>query len=507
MNLIPHIFRKDVRHFYPEILVNVGLLLAFAWSAPELWAFDDGANAARIVPVVLRLLLPLGWFVLVSRLLHDEALVGDRQFWITRPYVWRALLFEKMLFVVVFLHLPLLLMQMYLLQHAGLAVGPAVKDLLLYQAMIAAVYVLPFTALSVVTATFGRHVLSLLGGLVYGVAVGIFGNLLTKRRMTPPNADWVMATVAIITLVTMVIAMYARRRVKEARVVLVCLPLVLVLVLLCLPTRWLIRRVYAGTGSGLSLAFDVDSKQQQTGLDAPLRAGNDVLLQLPLRLQGLGAEAEEGTKGVQLTLRAADGFVWRSPFEKAETWFRSGRTELVSLYVPARIYERIQSRPVDLEMQLAVETYSFGTPARATVPVEGTFSAPDGAVCATVAENSVLQCRYPLQPAQPDMDRFEVQDVPCRETGPRHDFIQRTDGMIGAYSFDFDPVSTQNVMLQTGKDRHSLKTHFLCPGAPVSMARERMVGHEVLMVRQGQVSLPLYVTHRHGLDRPESGQP
>ena len=56
-------------------------------------------------------LLPLGlplvaWY-LIARLIHAETLPGDRQFWITRPYRWQSLLGAKVLFVLVFLNLPM----------------------------------------------------------------------------------------------------------------------------------------------------------------------------------------------------------------------------------------------------------------------------------------------------------------------------------------------------------------------------------------------------------------
>ncbi len=37
MNFVLHIFRKDARHLYPEILVTLALTIAFAWAAPVQW--------------------------------------------------------------------------------------------------------------------------------------------------------------------------------------------------------------------------------------------------------------------------------------------------------------------------------------------------------------------------------------------------------------------------------------------------------------------------------------
>ena len=123
-----HILRKDVRHLWPEIAVSICLLIALAWIVPHTWPTDapnplaEQNNLPWLFPVLgafVRFLIPVVWVVVVSRLVHDEPLVGDRQFWITRPYTWYNLLASKLLFIVLFLYVPLLVMQAWLQHHAG----------------------------------------------------------------------------------------------------------------------------------------------------------------------------------------------------------------------------------------------------------------------------------------------------------------------------------------------------------------------------------------------------
>ena len=61
----------------------------------------------------------IGWFLLIVRVVHEEVLASDRQFWVTRPYEWKKLLAAKVLFLVVFVNLPLFIVQMVLLSKAG----------------------------------------------------------------------------------------------------------------------------------------------------------------------------------------------------------------------------------------------------------------------------------------------------------------------------------------------------------------------------------------------------
>jgi len=96
-----HIFGKDVRYLWREICLVLALDAMFAWietHSPDPWWAEMLLTAAA------------GY--LVARLIHAEAIPGDRQFWITRPYRWKSLLGAKLLFVLVFVNLPILIAQL-----------------------------------------------------------------------------------------------------------------------------------------------------------------------------------------------------------------------------------------------------------------------------------------------------------------------------------------------------------------------------------------------------------
>jgi hypothetical protein len=102
MNSTLRIFRKDVRHLWPRIVL-VG-------------AIESAAHLAASAPWlgIARLQMGLGaiealaqWFLIASAIL-EEPLAGDRQYWLTRPYSWKTLLAAKLLFFLIFIHLPVL---------------------------------------------------------------------------------------------------------------------------------------------------------------------------------------------------------------------------------------------------------------------------------------------------------------------------------------------------------------------------------------------------------------
>jgi hypothetical protein len=97
MKQILHIFAKDCRHFWPEILISVALVGALVRIYPSTWLANSGLYAvagggflpgmldAGFFAALLTALVPVSWWLLIARVIHAEALVGDRQFWVTRP--------------------------------------------------------------------------------------------------------------------------------------------------------------------------------------------------------------------------------------------------------------------------------------------------------------------------------------------------------------------------------------------------------------------------------------
>jgi hypothetical protein len=102
-----HIFRKDMRRFRYELCVVVALTGAFAWAdAAADIAGQSQFTRATMLAGLTTFFLVCAWWFLVTQLIHEEAPAGDRQFWVTRPYLWRHLLAAKLLFVVAFVNIP-----------------------------------------------------------------------------------------------------------------------------------------------------------------------------------------------------------------------------------------------------------------------------------------------------------------------------------------------------------------------------------------------------------------
>ena len=81
MRLILHILRKDARRLWYEVALALALLVILArWDCYRTDAVPSPMEGW------LNPLLAVVWGYLVVLLIHGEAPVGDRQFWVTRPY-------------------------------------------------------------------------------------------------------------------------------------------------------------------------------------------------------------------------------------------------------------------------------------------------------------------------------------------------------------------------------------------------------------------------------------
>ena len=168
-----HIFRKDVRHYWVEIVASLALMAAFGRFEVRGWWGDQGSVGGGFGffgrdfwPGAVAALVPVAWIFLVIRVVQGESLVGDRQFWITRPYEWPKLLGSKIAFVLVFVCMPLLVLQIVLLRSAGFHPANYVTGLLWMQATLL-MFVLPMAALATVTATIVQLLLALLIVVLY----------------------------------------------------------------------------------------------------------------------------------------------------------------------------------------------------------------------------------------------------------------------------------------------------------------------------------------------------
>jgi len=186
-----HIFRKDARRFAYEICVMAAITAAFAWSATRGDPFGTWASYLRFAVGVL----PFSWWYVIALLIHEDALAGDRRFWITRPYSRWSLLGAKALFVVAFMSVPLTIAQCVILAAAGFHPLDYLPNLLWVQTILAGVILLPALAFASLTRTLVQFIITILGTVAGLITLSVLMSgtghgYLTHQILVSPGLAW-----------------------------------------------------------------------------------------------------------------------------------------------------------------------------------------------------------------------------------------------------------------------------------------------------------------------------
>src|SRR4029453_8881054 len=141
------LFRKGARHLWTFASIFAALLVFAAVSDP---AYTSQRNTAYHF-YLQNFGLPVACWMLIAMAIHEDRLVGDRQYWLVRPYARKELFTAKALFVLAFVTLPVLLSQIAVLTVNGISPAAHWRALFGNQITLAVFLILPGAALAAVT--------------------------------------------------------------------------------------------------------------------------------------------------------------------------------------------------------------------------------------------------------------------------------------------------------------------------------------------------------------------
>jgi hypothetical protein len=501
MKQILHIFAKDCRHFWPEILISLALVGALVWIYPSTWLSRSGLYAvaggsflpsmleAGFLAGLLTLLVPVSWWLLIARVIHAEALVGDRQFWVTRPYEWKKLLGAKALFLAVFLYVPLLTGQCLLLVRAGFPPLSFVPGLLFDLLLITAVIVLPLLAITTVTATFARLTVTLLAGLVCFIGY-VAISLYLSDNASIPYRDHVSLPLAFCFCGVVVVLQYASRRVWVSRLVLAALPILLVLTGMTVSESTEMGRDYprasAGQEAPVQLALLRDAPHPAT---AYLNRSKQVQVSMPLQVTGVAEGYALVSGAVKVSVDAANGFHWNSAWQALNNQqYLPGTSESwITFQMSRAFFDQVRFTPVTLHFTVALTRVQAGNVRSIPLPMQD-FSVPDFGICSPQADVFHsrffgIACRFALH--QPNFTYISARwrDSPCSASQPGLDTGVQGDAWIGSLEssladFAIAPVWSPSIVLSnaTKMEGNKPESRYLCPGTPVTFTQYKPVG-------------------------------
>jgi len=411
------IFAKDARRFWLEILVCVALLIALVVVYPATWSMEGldvgigrmrflgGEGPTGILAVSLVILIPIAWLVLIARGIHCERLVGDTQFWLTRPYDWRKLLGSKLLYLSAFLYAPFFVAQCVLLREGGFHPFHYLGGLLFNLLLLTAVGVLPLVALATITTGFGRLMLVLLGVALVIVAAAVTSSAISSHGTSSVpdilSGNLALAVIFCGSLAT-IIAMYARRSAKAGWLLLIAITLVMCSTAFFDPDSALVDHYYpeVSPGSATPITFVYGAQ----GLNQPGAAFTDdkhaVDIAIPIVASGVRDGYVAIPEALKIMMTNQAGKKWESAWQGYTTERLLPGTHATWIHFRMRrsVYEQFKSMPVTLRVSIATTMARKGAESVISLP-DSDFTVPEIGVC---------------QPRHWELNPDEMMGISCR---------------------------------------------------------------------------------------------
>lgn len=343
-----HIFKKDVRHLRWEIGISLVLMAIFVFMQLQR-GFLRYANAANFSYLLLCF-----WGFLCARLIQAEPIPGDRQFWITRPYQWRSLLGAKLLFMVVFIAIPLLVADAVILRVEGFSIASHAVGLLWSLILITAGTLLAFCAFATLTKGLAEWMLGAVVtvGVLYAIAA-------SSNEGMWAGVEWMReySYVAIVFIAASAVLLwqYTRRGTVAAMVV--------------MAAGWLGSSLFVNYARS-SWALELETRFSKPKLDpSPIRIAvrqtaerhkatslgrqQAVSLAIPVDISGLGEGVDLISDEVGVTITNEAGEIWTGRQRHGWNYLQhlpDGYRLLVQ--VDRSVFEKASGRPLNIGLTL-----------------------------------------------------------------------------------------------------------------------------------------------------------
>jgi uncharacterized membrane protein len=497
MKQILHIFTKDARRFWPEILISLAITAAYICIGPHLWisATDDRSRLLTNLAGLLVVLLPVSWWILISRVIHAEKLVGDTQFWITRPYTWKKLLTAKMLFIATFVVLPFFAAQIILLAEGGFPPQLLLPGLLYNLLLVSVLFMLPLIALSTITSSFARLTLTILGIFLCFIALVALLAFASQNHqvgtMNQPLTRGICFALVVLALAAAIVVQYALRKVWLARTVLLTLTLLLCLVSFIAPDKYLVNRNYplmaANQAAPVQLTYHPDFHSIGTAF---YQASSRMMIQVnaPLTESNTAEGVALIPDGIRAEITASDGSHWKSEWQSTSSGpiLPGGVSPLVKFSIPLAELRKFQSKQLHLHLSLAY-SQAQAEPARTFTFSKGSFTVPDFGICSpqmgwsATGDATGINCISPLRKPPLTYIATRWTDSSCSANAAAPGLSVTGAAWTGELDrapagFNLSPVAKPDIGLSNADNgSENRKPRFLCPGTPVTFTTFKLV--------------------------------
>jgi len=491
-----HILWKDMRRHWPEILL-VALTTGFwAWKSVETLLPEDdwiSPGAAGLLGVL--------WLAMVARVTHGEPLVGDREFWQTRPYRWYWLLLAKFSFLALFLLGPLGIAEGWMLWDSKLPMEWIWVVLLARNmALLMCLVLMPLMTLAALTRNMVQYVLTLLG---LGLVVGLSASLMQLTGLV--GAGWLVDRALPLVLVVgtagLTLWQFARRRTPQVWICLSGLVVLLIGIAFWSFTPLAYKIVYRQAGPESWPVKLVMNSAEGPGTetlhflkpeDVRGSKGWDTVASFPVTISGVPGKGMGYLEGARVILDGAHGFHWESgwavPGEGGnQAMLFPGSTDArLSVAADEKLLNRIPKEPVEMHVELA--TNEFEVVEQRSVSVGWLFTIPGIGNCMgppVLKGVHSVRCVTAFEDANLSVWSFRQSDSTCRKDDVYDDELNLA--LVDLSLNPFAPVTHFSPNLENSEAIRGEQQGEICTWTKVQVGRAKPLGRVRRMEDAGQV--------------------
>jgi hypothetical protein len=497
MDQILHIFKKDIRRHWPEILLSLALLALYTNRALHPWTnsldsypFSRSFYFFVVTGEYIALVLVIFWLFLAIRVVQGESLVGDRQWWTTKPYIWWQLLLAKLLFVLVFICVPLFHVQLFLLHYFKF---PILRNLLPVFSMQLSLLLL-LICFCVLLASLTKNLVQVL--LVVGVTAFVAiaaamwssgtHNRSSVMEATPPFVDYLGDLLIWGGLAGGVAWQFARRR----RWITIGALIVLIGFVAAISTAFTSskvaeRRYTRVDRSAAPLNISVKPiEPSNVNKDFSSETSPEVQLTIPVTVSGVAEGSVIQLNAVNIHAESPEKSKrsWGWLYESQVFW-PEDQEKALNYSIDRKEYQKIKDTLLQLHVDLAISEYQL-VDARTLPIVSQRFSDQALGDCRISSlDNSRLHCLYPTRIPE-YVIRFDPQQSGCLDDDSEErgqsdtvSYAWKSPGAMGFPDPELSPISDydpwfQPVSLTSSRNETTKRRAVrLCPGTFLALSR------------------------------------
>jgi hypothetical protein len=448
--MIRHILKKDFRLLWLFAAALVVVQFGLVFVDFQLGHFNRDDEALRSLLLLLEIAVYFGGGCMIAVLVHQDALVGARQDWLSRPIRRRDLIAAKLIFVLITIQAPMLLAELGEGLADGFSFSHSLLPALSQNLWFLVAFTLPVFALISLTRSMTQAIATSLCLFLVVLCWDVLLKGWTGNPLGPTGSsaiewvpDLVRLLIYLLASVAILCMQYFRRKTAASRIVLGA-AVALCLVTQTMPWRYAFHWEQAvskapASADQIALQFDsslgrfrlpVSADAQSNLHDVAYSSSSDATkLYLPLEVTGLPADSilkidrafvytVNSDSSRRIVLSNADN---SDDLEVLDDGTR--RNGAQTLYEPVQmrpgVYRRMNNAPVSLVIDYSITLLNLAS-VHELPAIGGDMHSPDAGWCQTcVNDNQTeIEARCLKDGPQLQCDTFFLENPTTRARNP-----------------------------------------------------------------------------------------